>query len=524
MALRAGKTAPIATCRRCLCALLALFFAFGLCGVAQAAPTAGVTLKGTATDGTDVAVPVEIVSARLETTSPPGTQVAPVAGDDFLWVSFQSPQQIGNTPSFDGIENITATDVHVNGTIPPASAPQMGSVLDGTWSFAVAPTTREVAITIAPVVLDAAEYPTQAGTDGKLTEITVQAVTFTVAVTAMAGTGTQGSVPTTTAGRQKAASTSGHGKAAGSSAAVAKTAAAGGGGVVLLLVVVPIFLRRRREKVAQTIVIVTGTPAAPGSPARSTSRDGSGVGPSEDATENLAVEVRVLGPVDVEGLRAPITRGPVTELLCFLALHPGRSFGSAELRAAIWAPPREEIAAKTLRDYLVHLRRALPEGALVTEGREWSLTGAVATDWQRFCEALGGDGDRTQQLRRALTYVRGAPLAYEWASSEGLRYEMEAKIDAAAQELCGLGLAAGDTELATFAVDRGLAACPRSLALCEDRLRIAANHRSRSALARALEEACGVLPEDADALRAFAERLAGERTGGDPGGSGGGRA
>ena len=71
------------------------------------------------------------------------------------------------------------------------------------------------------------------------------------------------------------------------------------------------------------------------------------------------VLIKVLGSVEIEGWRETPKRKIVTELACYLALHAGRPVSGEELRAALWPEADSEASAKSLRNYMSDLRRAL---------------------------------------------------------------------------------------------------------------------------------------------------------------------
>ena len=56
-------------------------------------------------------------------------------------------------------------------------------------------------------------------------------------------------------------------------------------------------------------------------------------GPPANIDEHIGVEIRILGPVEVVGWSQAPERAVVTELACYLALHPGRIVPGDELRA-----------------------------------------------------------------------------------------------------------------------------------------------------------------------------------------------
>ena len=71
-----------------------------------------------------------------------------------------------------------------------------------------------------------------------------------------------------------------------------------------------------------------------------------------------AIVVKLLGWLEVEGTKKPITAGPLLELITFLALNPGRSFTSVQIRESIWGLGRRPITSATFRKYMVEFRKA----------------------------------------------------------------------------------------------------------------------------------------------------------------------
>ena len=104
-----------------------------------------------------------------------------------------------------------------------------------------------------------------------------------------------------------------------------------------------------------------------------------GAAPAE-ATE--MVVVKVLGTVEVEGWRVPPKRKIVSELACYLALHAGRPVSGEELRAALWPDVDSEASAKSLRNYMSELRRALgSEHVPLAQGTGYAVAVTVVSDW-----------------------------------------------------------------------------------------------------------------------------------------------
>jgi DNA-binding SARP family transcriptional activator len=226
----------------------------------------------------------------------------------------------------------------------------------------------------------------------------------------------------------------------------------------------------------------------------------------------VVVEARVLGPVEVVGWRTLPDRRIITELCCYLALHPERPVLGEELIAAIWPDGGREASPKSLRTYLSLLRSALgadlfPESV---KGAGYQLDPAVSTDWYSFQAfqldgATAGRDDGAMQaliLRQALRLVRGTPFAgvvagtFGWAWTELLVSRMEQEIAAVAAKLADLSIASGDHRRSAWAAERGLSAVPFDESLWRRQLTAAAAD-SAGSLERAWRDCRAVLRDDA---------------------------
>ena len=223
------------------------------------------------------------------------------------------------------------------------------------------------------------------------------------------------------------------------------------------------------------------------------------------APSPAAVEVRVLGPVEVIGWAQTPDRSVVTELACYLALHPNRVIPGEELRAALWPDAVREASAKSLRTYMSLLRKSLgPEYVPVGSGSGYRVGPGVTTDWIRFQE-LAGTGATPDRLREALALVRGRPFAgvpstsFGWVFSELLVSEIEVGVVSAARRLADVLLGNGDLTGASWAVHQGLLAVPTDYGLWELRMAVA-GRQGRDELARARRDAEAALGEDAASL------------------------
>jgi hypothetical protein len=125
------------------------------------------------------------------------------------------------------------------------------------------------------------------------------------------------------------------------------------------------------------------------------------------------------------------------------------------------------------------------------------------------------DDTRAAHLRAALALVRGRPFtgvggrvpdSYNWASTE-LVAPMELAIEAAAHELVTLALAAGDLDLAGWALSLWPPDPPWSVLLEGDALRLAATRSGPGGVARAFEATRSHLGAQATLLEDLAREL-----------------
>lgn len=202
---------------------------------------------------------------------------------------------------------------------------------------------------------------------------------------------------------------------------------------------------------------------------------------SAASVERGAVEIRLLGPVDVVGgdmgaldsSRIMATLG----LLAYLASHP-RPVTAEELATSLWPldASKDNLGGpqrKTVMNVVSRARAVLGYGnngkeRLVLTPQGYRLTSDVTSDWARFerhvliARGLRGEG-AIAHLREALELVRGEPLGgamasqfFEWVASEHLDMTISAKAVDVAQDLGELALQAGDLETVYWAVDKGL--------------------------------------------------------------------
>jgi hypothetical protein len=226
------------------------------------------------------------------------------------------------------------------------------------------------------------------------------------------------------------------------------------------------------------------------------------------------VLVKVLGAVEIEGWRETPKRRIVSELACYLALHAARPVSGEELRAALWPEVDSEASAKSLRNYISDLRRALgSENVPMARGTGYSVS--VRCDWTQFTELVKSTEligvDEVAVLKEALSLVRGRPftgVTYNWAFSELLVSEMEVGVSEAARRLAALSMEAGDPATASLAARQGLLVSPFDITLWEIALRAAAGV-SGDELARTWRNARAILGDDAAEVAELVRSLEG---------------
>lgn len=221
------------------------------------------------------------------------------------------------------------------------------------------------------------------------------------------------------------------------------------------------------------------------------------------------VYLHLLGPVTVEG--ADLQPQQVA-IVAYMALH-GEVTADA-LRDAIWGgrPPTRERFLNTIHE----LRRTLGPDVLPasTDGRyRLHNVWCDAAEADRLVARSAAEPDEAPaHLRAALELVTGPPISYDsrhrrhfrWVDLGNHTSRWERVVGDAAHQLSSLALAAGDIDLARWAAERGLLACPGSETLTGDLVRayIAAGdlktaERVIDEFARALEDAGDSNPPDA---------------------------
>jgi hypothetical protein len=198
------------------------------------------------------------------------------------------------------------------------------------------------------------------------------------------------------------------------------------------------------------------------------------------------VEVTLLGPVSVRtsGQIEPDRMALATELVVYLATHPGGVHPNV-LTAALW--PRggtDEVRDATLARVQAWLGSdgiGRPHLAADASGR-LRLGSGVKVDWHVFrtlvaqAERAAGGAREEASLAQALNLVTGPFLAgtargrYAWIVTDGLEYEVAARVADAAHRLGELRLAREDPQGAMDAARAGLRLSPDDELLWRDLL------------------------------------------------------
>jgi len=168
-------------------------------------------------------------------------------------------------------------------------------------------------------------------------------------------------------------------------------------------------------------------------------------------------QIGILGPIE---LRGPVHLGGAMErrLLAALAVHCGEAVSAASLVDALWDDDPPRTAAKTLQNYVLHVRRAMAgvRGlSIVTQPSGYCLRAPAQTVDARLAESLiaagrreltGGDpAAAVRRLRQALDLWRGSALQ-EFADRPFARAEasrLEELREAALEDLFDAELALG---------------------------------------------------------------------------------
>ncbi|MET0998481.1 MAG: hypothetical protein ABWX73_07205, partial [Marmoricola sp.] len=218
-------------------------------------------------------------------------------------------------------------------------------------------------------------------------------------------------------------------------------------------------------------------------------------GTGSTSTEAV-VDLGILGPVTVD---APGTvdadrRDFLTELGCFLALHP-TGVHVNRISAALWPRGVEPELRDAALDQLVAWWGTTADGTpvLAHDSGVWSVTpGALSLDWDVFRDALNSaanDGrQRERHLRAALDQVRGATLEgvhfgrYTWVAGTTLEADTALAVAMTAQALAESAAARDDVAAARACLERSLVLLPANEDLWRARLLLEAGVGDREQL------------------------------------------
>lgn len=350
-------------------------------------------------DGTPVSSTVTIDKAEVGTVAQLPRDVALQAGQIYYYVALHPNHVYGNDPQTPVPMPVTpATLTTATGTVVGIPATTSSFTVDGSWYFPLRGTVTTVTLQVASFTKILGN---ERGDFGPWT-FTPSPITFVAAhIAALPATGHSGRGSASTAAGSTALSGN---NTAGTSTAV--TFGAGTVGVVALGAAVAgtLMIRRRRAFARadrEGRVVLSGPPALI---AGAAGLAGVGAPPGRPR-----IVVKLLGPLLIDGTKRTVTAGPVLEIITFLALHPGQTFTSVQLRESIWGLGRRPITANTFRKYLVQFRKAFGTGVLVTDVYRYELTDTVTSDWDLFRVSLGTD-DELAGREDALGLVRGPVL------------------------------------------------------------------------------------------------------------------
>jgi hypothetical protein len=380
---------------------------------------------------------------------------------------------------------------------------------DATWFF-------PVPADLGPVTLHVDGFSKSVpNIDADYTLWTFTPPTVAFVSTSPTPTTTTSSVPT--AGRSHHAKTSTHTSVAVTTGGGTPTAEVVGAGVAGATVIAATgtgltsLLRRRRFYRAdrEGRIMLSGPPALL---AGATLAGGVALPPAPQA-----IVVELLGALEIEGTSRPVTSGPVLEIIVFLALNPGRTFTSVQLRESIWGLGRQPIKSATFRTYMVALRKAFGTGVVVTDIYRYQLTAAVTSDWDQFQVAIQAD-DELAGREQGLSLVRGPVLhgsfdsrknsPFSWAV--GIANDIEDQVTSVAVALALTCLELDDPRRAARALSRGLLCSEANLQLRQIDLRVGSALGGPSEVGRRLaagRAAVATFPNDVAELEEEARTL-----------------
>ncbi len=237
------------------------------------------------------------------------------------------------------------------------------------------------------------------------------------------------------------------------------------------------------------------------------------------AAHEAVASIRILGPVtaeasgDVDADRVEF----LTELACFLALHP-TGVHANRISAALWPrgvdPQVRDAALRQVADWFGTTASGNP--ALESESGVWRFApGAVDLDWDAFREALNRaaeDGTRREtHMRTALDLVGGLPFGdipagrYAWLESTTIEGDIVMAVSLTVQACAEAAAARNDEPAARAVLSQGLMMLPASEELWRSRLRLATHFGDREDVRVVADEMYAAIAEHGSVVGSSAE-------------------
>jgi hypothetical protein len=485
---------------------------------------ASVVWPATMADGTPQSSSVTVDTAEVATGNDLQGGVQLAAGQSYFYVVLHTSYAYSVDPHTPfAMPATAATLMTAQGTVTGIPSPPSSFAIDGSWYFPVPANLTSASLQIASftkVLGDDRGNFTQWTFNPTPIAFVAQPVTPSAAPGAgqasVGGTASNSASPPT----RTTSPIENKGGAKGGGPPVGVTLGAGAVGAVVLGTagagLVSIMRRRAFSRADhEGRVMLSGPPLLVAGAA--------GLAAVAGAPDRHAIFVKLLGPLEVHGTRQPITAGPLLEVMVFLALNPGKTFTSVQLREEIWGLGRRPITSNTFRKYLVQFRKACGPGVVVTDVYRYELTDAVLCDWDLFQAALNTDTDRDNDdvlmgQEEALGFVRGPVLngsfdgkknsPFTWATERVFLIEDE--VISISCELAIACLDLNDPKRAKSAIAQGLLCSDANMALRIVDLQVGAAFESSRELDRRLEAgraAMATFPNDVAKLEAHARAL-----------------
>lgn len=227
--------------------------------------------------------------------------------------------------------------------------------------------------------------------------------------------------------------------------------------------------------------------------------------PNEPHIRHVPLGVGFLGPTAMIGSDYPLARHPkLSELIVYLALHPDGAT-SRNWTTALW--PDRRVPPQTVSNRLSEARRIL---GLASDGLprlrrcgERHLLVEFESDWQRF--QVLAQSERPDDWKAALSLVRGRPfddlVQVQWVIFEGFFAEIERVVTTTALALGSAALSEGNADLAVWASQQAIKACPFDERLHRLLMRSADALGNRAGVEATLQTLAMILEIDGDPLR-----------------------